>query len=161
MERSALYEPLSKYQIRVLQVQSSKKLQFTFRRADLDQPPQYAAISYTWGDAARKHRISIDGFYLLITDNLFNALRTWAYNFQWYNLPFWADAICINQMAVDERNAQVPLMDKVYLASVYVYVSLGISSVEKIRQLSDLYINLSRKLVLAHNFDWIILSFEN
>jgi hypothetical protein len=37
----------------------------------------------------------------------------------------WIDQICINQQNLDERNAQVPLMNKIFAAAQYVFAWLG------------------------------------
>ncbi|KAK1749916.1 heterokaryon incompatibility protein-domain-containing protein [Echria macrotheca] len=72
----------------------------------------YEAISYVWGSAEKTKSIICNGAQLAITANLENVLRR-------VRLPdstrkLWADAICINQDDVSERNQQVGLMDKVY-----------------------------------------------
>ncbi|KAI1640004.1 heterokaryon incompatibility protein-domain-containing protein [Biscogniauxia mediterranea] len=40
-------------------------------------------------------------------------------------VPIWVDAICINQTDVDEKSAQVTMMDRVYSVATYVVAWLG------------------------------------
>jgi Heterokaryon incompatibility protein (HET) len=89
----------------------------------IDHPPQYEAISYAWGEPTFSHSIWIDGQRCWITESLAKAFRR-------LRLPntgrrLWADAICINQNHVQERNGQVLLMRQIYANAIRVLVHLG------------------------------------
>ncbi|OJD38950.1 heterokaryon incompatibility protein [Diplodia corticola] len=80
--------------------------------AFLDDPPDYEALSYVWGDPERTHSVTIDGKTVRITNNLHVALRH-------LRLPdrrrkLWVDALCIDQQNTDERDSQVLHMREIY-----------------------------------------------
>lgn len=91
--------------------------------------PEYAALSYVWGDESNPSTIICDeGTELSITRNLDIALRTIRLasgNPVWHNL-IWADAICIDQEdATGEKEVQIPLMGKIYSEAFVVFAWLG------------------------------------
>lgn len=101
---------------------------------NLENPPRYEALSYTWGSPNDRDTITIlpdsvrlreDGpeYHLSITHNLFSALRHLRYNDTYRVL--WIDAICINQEDMAERAHQVQRMDKIYSLASQVVVWLG------------------------------------
>ncbi|TPX12860.1 uncharacterized protein E0L32_006740 [Thyridium curvatum] len=86
----------------------------------------YEALSYTWGDASKPAAILIgdnDTSSLTITQNCFAALRSLRQRVQ--QRTVWIDAICINQDDVDERTAQVRMMDKIFSSAPRTIVYLG------------------------------------
>ena len=57
--------------------------------------PRYEALSYTWGTSSERRHVCIDdGARMLVTDNLFNALRRLRRKKR--ERLLWVDAICIN-----------------------------------------------------------------
>ncbi|KAF2742128.1 heterokaryon incompatibility, partial [Sporormia fimetaria CBS 119925] len=81
--------------------------------ASLDDPPEYYALSYVWGDMNHTEQILVDGAPIHVTKNLVAAVRV----LQRSNLKtaaLWIDAICINQNDMTERAAQVRLMGRIY-----------------------------------------------
>jgi hypothetical protein len=78
----------------------------------LNAPPAYEALSYTWGDPKAKETILCDGKKLEIGKSLFTALRTLRYTDRKRTL--WIDAVCINQEDKEEKSYQVPLMCEIY-----------------------------------------------
>ncbi|KAH8594896.1 heterokaryon incompatibility protein-domain-containing protein [Bisporella sp. PMI_857] len=105
------------------------EVECTIIHVDLADNPQYAALSYCWGDSnAEPRQIFCDGARLEVTQNLYSALcelRDW-------DKPrcLWIDAICINQSDIDERNRQLPLMRSIYHQSQYVLIWLGVESAD-------------------------------
>ncbi len=87
--------------------------------------PRYQAISYCWGGQTPSlgAAISCNGQPLAITQNLDDALR----KFRSLNqvVTLWADAICINQDDLEEKNEQVPLMGAIYRQAEEVKIWLG------------------------------------
>jgi Heterokaryon incompatibility protein (HET) len=83
----------------------------------------YEAISYTWGILGHSASIKLEGFLLPIQANLHAFLRV----LQLRNTPriLWVDAICIDQNDVQDKNVQVPLMEKIYSRASKVLVWLG------------------------------------
>ena len=133
-DHESLYEPLelSRRQIRLLKVeqldldgQGRPILYCSLVVVSLDQNPEYDALSYTWGDADDLENIHINSRVLLIRRNLFNALCTLRNSgvLQGY---IWADAVCINQEDVYERNQQVELMTDIYTDAQTVRIWLGL-----------------------------------
>jgi len=83
----------------------------------------YEAISYVWGESTNKVRIECNGEPLNITRNLAAALTR-------FRLPdraraLWADALCINQGNVPEKESQVEMMGDIYRHAKTVLIWLG------------------------------------
>jgi hypothetical protein len=113
------YAPLQgRNVIRLLQLEpnpdESAPIYGTFQSISLDaDPPDFEALSYVWGDPTFTDTIKIGTDDLPIpTANLGAALR----RFRRADKPrlIWADAICINQNDLAERNRQVLMMARVY-----------------------------------------------
>ena len=91
----------------------------------------YQAVSYAWGDVSRVECIDCDGVPTdTIITNLAHALRYIRSDSQPRTL--WADAVCINQADLEERNHQVSLMRHVYLKAhdVIIWVAEADDSTE-------------------------------
>ncbi|KAK4890639.1 hypothetical protein LTR27_010678 [Elasticomyces elasticus] len=124
-----LYTPLdsTKSQIRLLYINKSPccskaALCCDLYKVSLDDDPDYAALSYCWGDAKDTVEICIAGRTALVTRNLANALR------RLRDMPqesFWADAVCVNQEDLDECGQQVRLMMDIYSNAAIVYSYLN------------------------------------
>ncbi|KAK5732197.1 hypothetical protein LTR17_010774 [Elasticomyces elasticus] len=125
----ALYTPLdsTKSQIRLLYINSSPccseaAICCDLYKVSLDDDPDYAALSYCWGNAKNTVEICLAGRTTLVTRNLASALR------RLRDMPqesFWADAICVNQADLDERGQQVRLMMDIYSSAAMVYSYLN------------------------------------
>jgi hypothetical protein len=72
----------------------------------------YTALSYVWGDPIYAKTIWLDETAILVTHNLFSALRDLRSDSR--PLRIWADAICINQQDDDEKLRQISMMGKIY-----------------------------------------------
>jgi Heterokaryon incompatibility protein (HET) len=72
----------------------------------------YEALSYVWGEPTFAKGILLDNKPFLITSNLEIALMRLRYPDQERTL--WANAICIGQMILDERNEQVGYVREIY-----------------------------------------------
>lgn len=143
------YQPLEEGQIRLLQplnqpghysLQRTALIPPGATRAIGCEPVHFLALSYTWGDPAPPCTIYIDGSPFDIGHNLQSALaHQEAMRTQRYGnpaggpagsgseplLPFWVDAICINQKDLDEKMKQVALMRRIYECALNVLVWLG------------------------------------
>lgn len=95
--------------------------------ASIDNPPEYFALSYCWGDSALCEEIDIDGRSLKITASCASALRRMLRGK--LGRYIWVDSICINQsdapQALQERGLQVAMMDRIYRHAIQVNVHLG------------------------------------
>ena len=123
------YEPLetSKH-IRLLRLsnpESSDRLQYDLYQESLESPkstfPDYAALSYTWGNPEFSRSITVNGRRLDVTENLYAALQTLDLGEQ----SLWIDAICINQKDDVEKNTQIPLMTMIYACAIAGVIWLG------------------------------------
>ena len=108
---------------RPIPLQSSPKIVCSFQYANLDNAPEYEAISYAWEDQPANVKIYLDKKPFLITQTLHLALLR-------LRLPdkdrvLWVDAICVDQGSNTERNHQVGLMRGIYAKASHVIVWLG------------------------------------
>ncbi|CZT46874.1 uncharacterized protein RSE6_07379 [Rhynchosporium secalis] len=69
----------------------------------------YTALSYVREDVSQKRAISVNSQILHVMHSLFDALHDLRPEEQ--ALRLWADAICIDQLYLDERSTQVGLME--------------------------------------------------
>jgi hypothetical protein len=118
---------LSESSIRLLDLQASSndKILTTLHTHSLNNAPTFRALSYTWGKPYRNvrveniesppefvARISCNGKQVAVTQNPFDALSAFL------NLGItrylWVDAVCINQVDLEERGSQVTLMGDIY-----------------------------------------------
>ncbi|EXL65084.1 hypothetical protein FOPG_18678 [Fusarium oxysporum f. sp. conglutinans race 2 54008] len=122
------YKPLDpfKHEIRLLNLlpaASGDVIACSLFHASLDDNPQYAALSYVWGDTKDKHTILLDGTPFTVTRNLEIVLR----RMRSRNLtqPLWVDAVCINQNDVVEKGHQIQNMRSIYQKAFAVFGWLG------------------------------------
>jgi hypothetical protein len=127
----------------------------SFQTFDLESPPHFVALSYTWGDAEDVAfsaagdtvlppvpliRVNKEKF--AVTRNLFDALI--ALRKQKLRSCIWIDALCINQDDTNERNAQVSVMDQIYQSASQVLVWLGPDVRDDARKVQQLMRKLAR-----------------
>jgi len=124
---------VSDWQIRILSLLPSRRGDsadsvhcLLIRVADLDHAPKFMCMSYVWGDATVQVPIFVNGRILMVTRNLYNALRHFRDALCTAgSIALWVDAICINQADVAERNRQVQLMTIIYGTADSVLLWLG------------------------------------
>jgi hypothetical protein len=96
---------------------------------ELSTRPIYVATSYEWGEVEPQVDIIINGRPLFIRHNLWLFLSVLKVRQRkgalGKDLRLWVDAICINQQDVDERNAQVSIMGRIYRSAASVFAWLG------------------------------------
>lgn len=96
----------------------------TFDGATAKSP--YRALSYTWDNVHARRTIIINECGLQIGANLYAFLQNLLDHHGGVNLGWlWADAICIDQDSVAERNHQVQLMKTVYTSAEEVLGWIG------------------------------------
>ena len=123
----------------------NRDLRFQFIHAVPSQTVQYTAISYTWGDYAQTETIHVDGQPLCISPNLWACLHTLRHCWQY----IWADAVCINQDDLTEKNQQVRMMDQIYQNATVVSVWLGLVPLPDWLHVSGPVVTLE-----VDDFDW-------
>ena len=124
----SLYFKLEKNEIRLLALHPGtfhdniKVSLYTASLFSVNLDP-YKALSYVWGDQNITETITCNDFPIEITTNLALALRY--IRSESHPCTIWADAICINQADLDERNSQVPLMEHIYPKADEVIIWIG------------------------------------
>ncbi|KAJ0161477.1 Heterokaryon incompatibility protein 6, OR allele [Colletotrichum tanaceti] len=131
------YEPLSSpdaFRLLLLEPSVSRTAQLrgsllntTLAACDYDLIDPYTALSYVWGPPEKPCRISLeghDGNLFAITQSLDDALRDLRDVTRVRRL--WADALCIDQLNIPERNVQVSLMGRIYSTAHSTVIHLGI-----------------------------------
>ena len=110
----------------------SAPIQLTIKHVDLDEQPDFEALSYTWGDERPTYEILIrevedvvHGCFT-VRQNLHDFLLMQMEKKGWDRSTwFWVDQICINQTDLGERNHQVGQMAELYSSARRVIVWLG------------------------------------
>ncbi|KAH0424042.1 ankyrin and het domain-containing protein [Colletotrichum camelliae] len=98
-------------------------LDISLADCDYDLVDHYTALSYVWGSAEKLCYIRLDGNVLDITKSLNNALRDIRDTTRARRV--WADALCIDQGNIPERNSQVSLMGRIYSGASSTIIYLG------------------------------------
>ena len=114
---------------------------------DLNKRPSYEALSYAWGDELQRKLIRCGAGRLSITASLHGALKylRLAGNFR----AIWADAICIDQQNIPERNMQVRGMAQIYASAACTVVWLG-EETDNTMGAIDAFLEASRMLPHQH-----------
>jgi hypothetical protein len=96
----------------------------------------YTALSYVWGEPMDTKHILLNGSSFHITLNLDSALR----HLRDTKSPIrvWADALCIDQSNVTERNQQVQQIGSIYSIAQHTIIYLGDASVNSDSVFSDI-----------------------
>jgi hypothetical protein len=133
-----IYEPLNtqRQEIRLLSLNAGENgsdIQCSIQHYMLDENPEYIALSYTWGDPTANMPIRLNGKLFWVAANLHSALVQFRANrsitaTDQAKLPFWIDAICINQSDEDEKASQVKMMKQIYEKAAHVHAWLGPSA---------------------------------
>ena len=101
----------------------STLLHTTLFQCDGDIIDHYTALSYVWGDPTKTGSIYVDEHKFTITATLEAALRDLRDPSRM--LRIWADALCIDQSNMTERNSQVALMAQIYSIAHHTVIHLG------------------------------------
>jgi hypothetical protein len=128
-EKPYQYEPLQHPDsIRLLKLWpqaygDDQRLACDLVETQLSDNPSFEAISYVWGEPVFSQTIYLPQGFLKATENLAAALTRFRDPVQPRYL--WADAICINQRDLEEKNTQVAFMGTIYEAAACVLIWLG------------------------------------
>lgn len=118
----AIYTSLDEREIRLLyftkeNADSEHRPVYRIGKVSLDNAPPFVALSYEWGDRDKKDDILVNGQIISVASNLAAAILEVANVFFGFGVSYcylWADALCINQQDVEERNSQVRIMGSIY-----------------------------------------------
>ncbi len=130
------YQALAGDEIRVIKIKKDggdPHIHCSLEHVSLGAQPQFAALSYVWGDPTDVVPIFVNGAECNITTNLCACLRRIQQLFASEETKlgdldeqsFWIDAICINQSDNVEKSIQVPRMRDIYSSSKEVLGWLG------------------------------------
>jgi hypothetical protein len=132
-EGAFLYdEVLTKDNIRLILIEKgcgNGQIRISFKVtsiANSSHTVEYKALSYTWGTAMSEKDILCNGTPFKVGENLYNALWQIREDGE-IGLPWWIDAICINQANILEKNVQVRMMRGIYenASSVLAWIGPG------------------------------------
>ncbi|KAI1443854.1 heterokaryon incompatibility protein-domain-containing protein [Annulohypoxylon stygium] len=133
---SPLHEKFSdpRSEIRLLEVEDdiAGEIRWRMKVAPLKESTRFTALSYVWGDPAATEHIIVNGKKVQVTASLASALRHVRQHWEQEvgqrsqdKFRLWADALCINQSNIQEKNHQVPLMKSIYSFAELVICWLG------------------------------------
>ncbi|GAB1316503.1 hypothetical protein MFIFM68171_06713 [Madurella fahalii] len=120
---------------------------------------RYDALSYTWGDPAVRSTILCDGRPTSVTTNLHSALV----HLRDPHSPrvIWVDALCINQVDMEERGKQVKKMALIYSRARQVLIWLGeetsdvVHSLSALQELGPTFRTLHLRRMLSNAAPWL------
>lgn len=107
----------------------------TLEDCDHELIEAYTALSYVWGDPTLTGTLTLSGHVFTITATLAAALRDLRDDTRPRRI--WADALCIDQTNIPERNSQVGLMGLIYRVASHTVIFLGHSTPETDRVLQS------------------------
>jgi hypothetical protein len=99
------------------------EIECTLQTTSLHEHEPYEALSYVWGDINTKTPIKLNGCQFPVTTNLMSAIRHLRLDSR--RRTMWIDAICINQLDLEERTSQVKQMRDIYSQAVMTVIWLG------------------------------------
>jgi hypothetical protein len=151
------YRALQDLEFRLVKILPERKtmIRCEIIHASLEDPPEYAAISYAWGDAGNTRRIELDGSLIPVAVSLYGALE--ALREKNESVLVWVDALCIDQQNRDERTQQVRLMTSIYSRAEFVAIWLGPEEDESALAI-DLLQNVADQAGSAENVSSLISS---
>ncbi|KAF5003607.1 hypothetical protein FDECE_9862 [Fusarium decemcellulare] len=135
--------------IRLLKIQPGQRsdaVRLQIFTARLSDHPDYNALSYTWSNEGSEVIVEVGNQTIVVSETLHQALVHLRQPTT--ESVFWIDAICINQTSTQDKNHQVPLMDKIYSSAREVIVWLGDAGENTepaIKFLNDIETNLPAK----------------
>jgi hypothetical protein len=118
--------------IRLLRLDSTaseEPLRLSLRACKFAEKPAHNSLSYEWGDTVADRPILINDRLFFIRENLHSFLKVLASS-DYRDSYFFADAICINQDDIAERNAQIQRVSDLYAQAENVLVWLGHGTAE-------------------------------
>lgn len=122
-------EDTDEIRLLILRPRSNKSnetvIECTIEHVKLSNRPQYEALSYMWGSEEDGKTILVDNTVCHVRKNLWLALLH--LRLEKIIRYLWIDALCINQLDVNERNHQVTQMGRIYRNAKGVIAWLGAS----------------------------------
>lgn len=119
-------------EIRLLRIQYDENIQDIdchLYQIPLAEANPFYALSYVWGSETDSTTIILDDQESTVRSNLKQFLQHLCMVLK-RPINVWADAVCIDQNNLVERNSQVQMMDQIYKSADAVYAWLGPSTME-------------------------------
>ncbi|KAM0699569.1 hypothetical protein Q7P36_000572 [Cladosporium allicinum] len=123
---TALRDP--QRQIRLLRLHGGSKrhgISASLEIWDRKSKPRYRAISYVCGGAEQMQDVMVNGIRVSVRRNCYYGL--WQTRLHFTQSRVWIDAICINQLDLDEKTAQVAMIFETYSNAKQVSACVGAS----------------------------------
>lgn len=123
------HEPLSwpAQQVRLLRISEGDdddNLTVDLITSDLQEAPEYFAVSYTWGDVTEHQKLNINDKVVSVRQNCYDAL--WQIHMKYPTRPYvWIDSLCINQDDLEEKACQIQLMERIFTQAKSVLACIG------------------------------------
>ncbi|CAN9319954.1 unnamed protein product [Alternaria alternata] len=123
-----VYEPIDSEngEIRLLELLPGcyhDVIRINLHTKNLNDNPNYEALSYAWGTAPSSNPAIINGCPIPVRESLDLGLRRLRLTDE--SRTLWVDALCINQSDVQERSHQVQQMCMIYKSAEKVVIWLG------------------------------------
>ena len=159
-----IYHPLNvdQQEIRLLTIkpgQFADPLICCLEYAFLSNRTSYTALSYCWGNHGNEKTMTLEipsrenvyteksqpfrgqprSFEVQIQENLYSALKHLRHE-NGLLRTVWADALCINQKDIEEKNQQIAIMRSIYSRAEHVFIWLGEGDKETLQMLKNLSI---------------------
>jgi hypothetical protein len=150
-----LYRPLSKdrKETRFVMIKPAtnqeEEIECSMYTAELDECPEYRALSYVWGSPNTTQIIRINSLPYRVTMNLFIALKHLR-SLGYTHASLWIDALSVDQRNLVEQGHQVTIMGQIYSNAAQVLIWLGPAmeagriAVETLRNLATLSLRESQ-----------------
>ncbi|KAJ9658239.1 hypothetical protein H2198_003812 [Neophaeococcomyces mojaviensis] len=119
-------------EIRVMVIDQTDELSdvvCTLQTVPLAEANPFYALSYVWGDPHDVQSVTLDGQCIKVRKNLCDFIQSLRVAMHG-PIRVWVDYLCINQKDLDERAAQVAMMDRIYSTADSVYAWLGPSTAD-------------------------------
>jgi hypothetical protein len=106
----------------------SGDIQISMRHVSLNEAPDYATISYSWGSHSQSYRtIFCNGYLLAVLPKVARILESLRDDKTYGIGLYWIDSICIDEADTKEKAAQVALMPTIFLQA---QLTIGWTDVE-------------------------------
>jgi hypothetical protein len=168
------YDPIGEGEIRLAQLTPrcvGKQISLSISTFARDNAPAYIALSYEWADPNDAQVLYVGSSQrpLIIRKNLHACLKGLWHKLRAHDVGlqtpyFWADAICIDQTNIAERNSEVAAMGDIFSNAGIVYAWLGSSdwyshaAFQRIRQSPSLELYSAAKHRIDDHFSLEILA---
>lgn len=119
-----VYDHLKPGHIRLLRIDPSSPLHLQIREFELDLAPDFYVLSYVWGNAKPDKKILLNEKSFYITRTVLKAIEAFTCRSTTAEM-LWVDAICINQVDLEEKSRQIPFMHDIWVKARAMIIWFG------------------------------------